>query len=1404
MKKILTFLLFIFFIVTEIFSQCAVNVDFNTWAVAGQPANGNWVVQGGGSQVRQTVNGENTYFVSPFDLMNVRITGNFRTTDTDDDWMGFVFSFLNPLGPIDDYDTWLFDWKQENQGAAPSGMSLCRIEGTITPNMYANYFNAHQNGPEFTVVQNTFGGPGWIRNFDHQFELRLTYTRATIFIDGNLVFDEQGCFKPGRFGFYNKSQEDCYYSNFQYDLFIDFFVNNDGKSCVGDTVDFEFVSPCVNANLSQYQRITWDFGDGTPPVVNNSPTFSNANVKYAYQSPGSYTATLTVLDNNGCSSTSTRVIDVRNPISIPATLNPPPCNGGFNGSITANPTGGFGNYIYNWNGGANIQQTWTGISAGTYSLYITDGICSADTQYTLTQPTPLTATTSKTDASCGQSNGSVSISISGGTPPYQNISWAGVAGATRTGLGAGTYIADFRDANGCSALLQYRETISALPCGINTNINVTNVNCFNGNDGEITLTVTGGAANPTITWSNGLTGSTITGLSAGTYTYTYSDAVPGNNFTGTVIVTSPGADMIVDLSTIGISCSGSNDGKAIASVLSGGTLPYTYTWSRGQPNNAVAENLSPGPISVTVTDASGCTATASDNVSNLTPLSVNIVTIMDSCFNSGKGSAIAAVTGGTPPYSYSWSNFYSQNNNENLRAGNYTLTVTDNKNCTVVENVVITGPIAPLSYTYSKADISCYGNTTGSFLINPSGGTQGYVIAWDNPTISGFNPTGLSPGSYNYTITDSYGCVVFGGDTIKQPDFPLTFVSENIGVSCNSGNDGLIRLIITGGTPPYSYLGNVISTDTLLLTDLIAGTYTGVISDSNNCTIQFNEVISEPAPQTLDVTVADNPCFGAALGSASANFINATGSVNYIWSNNATTPTISSLVAGTYSVSATDQNNCLLIGDIVISEPAEVNLIVDVIDALCFGTNGSATANPVGGTAPFVFEWSNGLIGQTVNIPAGNYSVTSTDAQTCKQTGTLIINEPAGINVITQQTDISCYNGNDGEITFNVSGGTGMSYSFSWQPNVSSSNTAMNLTAGVYFVTITDMNSCNSEYQITLTEPNAIGLDATETFIDCYGNNSGKISAVTSGGSVPFNYSIYKYDILLFSSQTGLFDNLFAGDYTIIVEDNNNCFDTVDVTIIQPDSLSAQYSVNDVSCFNYDNGEIIVTAFGGTPGYTYSISNDIQNQNGVFTNLIAGNYIITVLDINNCETVLSTNITQPDPVSINIEITEDTISFGESITISVSSNINGDPIYTWSPTDNLSCNNCANPKFSGNTTTTYTLTIINDFGCIGNDNVTIYVVPDYTVFVPNAFSPNGDGNNDTWKVFGNIPGMTELQIDIFNRWGEKVFTGSLDNIEWDGTYKGNFLNPGVYAWHVKTKFLDGYTKNLKGSLTLIR
>lgn len=279
---------------------CLTDVDFYTWQQAGQPANGNWIVENGGAQVRQTVNGSPTFFVTPVDYINVRMKGKMRTTDSDDDWMGVVFGFQNPLGASDYFDMWLFDWKQDQQGNALEGMTLNRALGTITD--YAPTFNDHTNTPEFTVVATNYDNNGWTTNFDHEIEVTYTVNRAIILVDGDTIFDIYDCFEPGRFGFYNYSQRQVIYSDFTYELFADFTVE-EPQICAGDTAHFTFLEQCGNFNnLNQFAELEWDFGDGNTETFTNL-TLANVNPTHIYQSGGNYQVQLIAKDTLGCRDT---------------------------------------------------------------------------------------------------------------------------------------------------------------------------------------------------------------------------------------------------------------------------------------------------------------------------------------------------------------------------------------------------------------------------------------------------------------------------------------------------------------------------------------------------------------------------------------------------------------------------------------------------------------------------------------------------------------------------------------------------------------------------------------------------------------------------------------------------------------------------------------------------------------------------------------------------------------------------------------------------------------------------------------------------------------------------------------------------------------------------------------------
>ncbi len=293
-------------VITVNVPACLTDVDFYTWQQAGQLANGNWTVQNAGSQVFQSVNGAPTFFVTPVDYINVRMRGKMRTTDGDDDFMGVVFGFNDPIGATDVYDMWLFDWKQGTQTNAgfvgQEGFNLSHAVGLIPAGQYGATFWGHTNTPEFTVVGTNYGNNGWSQNVDHEVEVTYTVNRAIILVDGDTIFDINDCFEPGRFGFYNYSQRSVTYSDFTYELFADFIVE-DEQVCAGDTAHFTFLEQCGNFNnLDQFSELDWDFGDGSTETITDIQ-FSNVNPSHVYENGGNYTIRLIARDTLGCRDT---------------------------------------------------------------------------------------------------------------------------------------------------------------------------------------------------------------------------------------------------------------------------------------------------------------------------------------------------------------------------------------------------------------------------------------------------------------------------------------------------------------------------------------------------------------------------------------------------------------------------------------------------------------------------------------------------------------------------------------------------------------------------------------------------------------------------------------------------------------------------------------------------------------------------------------------------------------------------------------------------------------------------------------------------------------------------------------------------------------------------------------------
>jgi hypothetical protein len=432
------------------------------------------------------------------------------------------------------------------------------------------------------------------------------------------------------------------------------------------------------------------------------------------------------------------------------------------GTATATPSGGSGPYAYLW---SNNQTTATAtqLAVGQYTVTVTDNAgCTSTATVTIGSSNGPTATASTNNISCfGGNNGSIDLTVSGGTAPY-TYDWSNDGPENPdndlqdiAGLAAGMYTCTITDFSGCTFI-----TTASLtqPIAVSGTTSVDNVSCFGVGDGSVDLNPNGGTPGYTYMWNNGMTTQDISGLVPGPYTVTMTDA---NGCTGTTMamITQPLPLILGGLPTINdASCNGSCDGTVTNVVVTGGTTPYSYNWSNGG-NAANIGNLCAGDYSGTVTDNNGCTFSASVTINEPSAISLGgFPTITNaSCADACDGSVSnVVIIGGTPPYSYDWSNGGGTANLENLCAGNYTGTVTDGNGC------VYTTPI-PLTITSPPA-IVISGNVTNSTIdnngaidITVSGGTGAYSYNWSNGMTSQ-DISSLEPGVYSVIVTDANGC----------------------------------------------------------------------------------------------------------------------------------------------------------------------------------------------------------------------------------------------------------------------------------------------------------------------------------------------------------------------------------------------------------------------------------------------------------------------------------------------------------------------------------------------------------------------------------------------------------------------------------------------------------------------
>ena len=986
----------------------------------------------------------------------------------------------------------------------------------------------------------------------------------------------------------------------------------------------------VSCNAGQDGAITVSATGGTPAY---SYSWSNGSAGTTISGLSAGTYTVTVTDSRGCTGFMSVVISQPTAINLNLSSTSSSC-GNANGTATVVAAGGTPGYTYAWSPSGGSSSVANSLSAGGYNVTVTDSRgCTAIGNIIVSNSSGPTASISaSTNVTCnGGANGSATVNVSGGTAPLSyNWTPSGGSGTTASGLSAGNYTVTVSDGSGCTSAAS---VIISEPTLLTATITAnTPASCSNENDGSLTVQANGGTPGYTYNWSGGSVNPSDNNLTPGTYTVTITDAA-GCTASVSATVNAPALLQVAISTSVPVSCSGGADGSATASA-SGGTAGYSYVWSNGNAT-AVASGLSAGTYTVTVTDAHGCTAITTVNISAPNPMVLNLSSTGTTCGNSN-GSVSVVVNGGTPVYSYAWNPVGGNASTANgLGSGNYTVIVTDANGCTASGNVSVASANGPVLTLNSSTNVSCPGGTDGSLDINVAGGAPPYSYNWSNGA-SGTVQNNLSAGTYILTVTDANNCSSALPVNITQPS-PFVFNVNSTTAHCGQA-DGSITITVNGGTPAYTYAWSNGSTGSTTLTGVVPGTYTMTVTDNNGCTAADQGVIADLLPPVVTLNnVLDVSCFGGADGRIRINIAGGTNPYTYVWSNGAATGLLNSnLAAGTYTVTATDNFGCTATLSATVNEPPQLQLVTGSTAATCGASNGSASVVVNGGTPGYTYAWvpAGGVTANPVNLAAGAYTVTATDNNGCTEQANVTVPSSNGPTVaVLISTDVTCNGGNNGDLTIAVNGGAAP-YNYQWSSG-GSGTSGTNLSAGNYTVTVTDANNCTSTVVAVINEPAALLLTGTPYTAHC-GQSDGSADVTVNGGVPAYNYAWSTG-----TSSNNSISAMPAGGYTVTVTDANGCTAQSTVNIPdQPGPVMNIASLTDASCNGGTDGTISIATAGGNAPYSYSWSNGANAA--VNTGLSAGTYTVTVTDNFGCTSTLQGSINEPPAIQLSFNATTST------------------------------------------------------------------------------------------------------------------------------------------------------------------
>src|SRR5690554_2691461 len=1122
---------------------------------------------------------------------------------------------------------------------------------------------------------------------------------------------------------------------------------------------------------------------GVPPFTYNiagQQTGSNSTGNFTDLAPGNYT--YAVNTGGGCDVTGTFTIVAGPTLSIAGSSTEVLCNASSDGTATATPTGGPAPYVYVWSqGGTPIgqtSQTASNLSVGSYEVSVTDrNGCVGNETVVVTEPDVLAGVVTPINTLCrGTATGQVDVSnVTGGTEPYTYRINGGTYqnGTNFGGLAVGSYTVEIKDANECT--LELPVTVGE-PTSLSIAVdNISDATC-GGSSGTIVVAATGGT--PTYEYAIGGTTSstgTFTNIAAGTHEVIVTDAngctKPVNAIVEAVAVPTATLDTQVDLNCFG----GSNGNVLIGAPGALAPVSYSLDGGPGQPSNAF-NGLTAGDYTVEITDGNGCTAEVDFTITQPTLLTYTSTPVAASCAGVCDGKIAIVATGGTSPYQYSSNAGASFRVDDSLRrlcAGTTQVVVRDANGCLSNSNVTVPEPAA-LTATFVNTDPVCRDGSDGEIEITASGGTPSFEYSLAGGTFQPGNTlTGLTSGNKEIVVRDGNGCEFTSTQMLNNPPGididTLSMTKSNCGYP-----DGKLVLEASGENPPFLYSLDGSPNQPSGTFTRRSGAYKIIVTDALGCTDSTFFGIDDVEMQGILLDKTDLNCFESDDGSVEVENVGGFGVIQYEIDN--ITPAQSGngyfdgLAAGVHIVAIYDAGFCLATVRFELEQPDEIDFTGVVTDVSCNGGNSGEIdiQNVTGGTGAYEYTMDMGStilpIGVVPNLSAGTHTVMVIDERFCSYEKTFTIGEASLIEYSTNVFDLNCNGDNTGMLQVVASGGTGaFQYSNDNGVTFGASEVFMGLSAGDYDLVVEDALGCQIDNTVTVTEPAPLTATYDIVNTDCFGGSDGEITITAAGGTTPYQYSL-NAGVTLTSNNN--ITAISAGTYEVFIKDSHGCTITSDPQIVDEPTQVTFTSVEDPSTCSTANGEIEITANGGTPGYVYSIDNGANFVSGnVFTGLSEGSFDLMVKDDNDCPARGIQEVTDLPSPRITMLTKTNPLCFGDANGQIVVTAVGGTGALSYSLNGGAPQ---ASSTLTGIPDGTHTVTIYDINGCVDSDATVVLTQPDLLEF---------DSSPTNLLCFENSTG----KILVTPRGGTPAYQYSFDNgATFGSSPTNNFIAAGTY------------------------